>query len=180
MRRKLLTFGVIGAATLIGACAAIPHGGPVGNKAVPQPAEPVDLERYMGRWHEQFRYEASFEKDMDAVTADYSLHGDGTVRVVNRGRKPDGRWKQSVGVARIADPVTRAKLKVSFFRPFYGDYWVLDHGADYDWSIVGEPSGRYLWVLTRDSHPRAAMLTMLQARVRSLGYDWSLVRVTKQ
>ena len=38
-----------------------------------------------------------------------------------------------------------AKLKVSFFGPFYiGDYWVLDHDPDYQWSIVGEPRGRFL------------------------------------
>jgi apolipoprotein D and lipocalin family protein len=135
----------------------------------------------MGRWYEQFRYEASFEKDFEAVTADYSLQDDGTVKVTNSGRKGglDGRLKQSVGKARIQDRLTNAKLKVSFFRPFYGDYWVLDRGEDYDWSIVGEPSGRYLWALTREASPGADILSMLEARVRKMGYDWSLVRFTK-
>lgn len=182
MKKSVFAATLIGAALLATACAAIPRPGPVGNAAVPEPARPVDVARYMGRWYEQFRYEASFQKDMDGVTADYTLNADGTVRVVNRGRRggPNGKVSQSVGKAKIADPRTNAKLKVSFFGPFYGDYWVLDHGKDYDWSIVGEPSGRYLWALTRDAKPDPALLLMLERRVRELGYDWSLVRMTQQ
>jgi apolipoprotein D and lipocalin family protein len=71
-----------------------------------------------------------------------------------------------------------AKLKVSFFGPFWGDYWVLDHADDYSWSVVGEPSGRYLWVLTREPKPDAARAALLERRVRELGYEWGLVRVT--
>lgn len=159
---------------------AIPRGGPVGNKAVPLPSKHVDVARYVGRWYEQFRYEASFEKDMDEVSAEYFLNPNGTLKVVNRGRKADGSFKQSVGVAKVVEPENNTKLKVSFFRPFYGNYWILDHGSGYDWSIVGEPSGRYLWVLTRDRHPSAQMLSMLKNRVQALGYDWSLVRITRQ
>jgi apolipoprotein D and lipocalin family protein len=182
MQKKIIAAALTGTALLLGACAYIPRPGPVGNRAVPQPVRSVNLTRYMGRWYEQFRYEASFEKDMDDVTAVYSLNDDGTVKVVNRGRKPgdSGDFRESIGKAKIADPETNAKLKVSFFGPFYGNYWVLDHGDDYDWAIVGEPSGRYLWVLTRAAHPAPDVLASLEARVRALGYDWSLVRVTKQ
>ncbi|MFM0454672.1 lipocalin family protein [Paraburkholderia nemoris] len=182
MQKKIIVTALTGAALLLGACAYIPRPGPVGNRAVPQPARSVNLSKYMGRWYEQFRYEASFERDMDDVTAEYSLNDDGTVKVINRGRKPGSSsdFRQSVGKAKIADPTTNAKLKVSFFGPFYGNYWVLDHGDDYDWTIVGEPSGRYLWVLTRTAHPAPEVLASLEARVRALGYDWSLVRVTKQ
>lgn len=182
MQKNKIAFALLGASLLLGACATIPRPGPVGNSNVPQPAKSVDVDRYMGKWYEQFRYEASFQKDMDAVSADYSLNADGTVRVVNRGRKggASGKWKEAVGKAKVVDPATNAKLKVSFFGPFYGDYWVLDHADDYEWSIVGEPSGRYLWVLTREARPSPEQLRTLQDRVVSLGYDWSLVRVTKQ
>lgn len=181
MRKAVMATCVLGASLLVGACATIPRPGPVGNQAVPPPAKSVDVQRYMGRWYEQFRYEASFQKGLEAVSADYSLNDDGTVRVVNRGRKGgvEGTLKESVGKAKVTDTATNAKLKVSFFGPFYGDYWVLDHGPDYEWSIVGEPSGRYLWALTREAKPGPDVLAMLESRVRALGYDWSLVRVTK-
>lgn len=181
MKKLALAALLFGASGLLAACASIPRPGPVGNRSVPQPVKSVDLQKYMGRWYELFRYEASFQKDMEAVSADYSLNGNGTVKVVNRGRKGglDGKIKESIGKAKVADTATNAKLKVSFFGPFYGDYWVLDHDDSYEWSIVGEPSGRYLWVLTREAKPSAELQAMLEARVREIGYDWSLVRPTK-
>ena len=79
---------------------------------------------------------------------------------------------------RIAVPTI--ELKVSFFGPFYGDYWVLDHADDYSWAIVGEPSGRYLWLLSRAAKPGQARLDQLIARARALGYDTSMLRITQQ
>lgn len=182
MRKVVIAAAAIGIPALLAACVAIPRPGPVGNASVPEPAKSVDLQHYLGRWYEQFRYEASFQKGMDAVTADYSRNGDGSIRVVNRGRTGgvNGREKSSTGKAKVVDAATNAKLKVSFFGPFYGNYWVLDHGEDYDWSIVGEPSGRYLWALTRARNPDPAVIAMLEARVRELGYDPSLIQRTQQ
>jgi apolipoprotein D and lipocalin family protein len=69
---------------------------------------------------------------------------------------------------------------VSFFGPFFGDYWVLDHADDYAWSIVGEPSGRYLWILSRNATPTPAALAALKSRAAALGYDVTMLRETKQ
>ncbi len=182
----------LSAATLLAAglaaCAGSP--GPVGNIAVPQPAKPVVLQSYLGKWYEYGRYEAPFQKGCEGVTADYSLRDDDKIKVVNACYKDglDGEFDQAIGKAKIvADDGGPAgsKLKVSFFGPFYGDYWVLDRGeadanGQYAWSIVGEPSGRYLWMLTRAPQPDAALRSRLEARVRELGYDWSLVRLTQQ
>lgn len=170
---------IIAAAGLLGACTAMEKG-PVGNAAVPQPAKSVDLNRYLGRWYEYGRYEAGFQKGCEAVTADYALRPDGSVRVVNACRKGgiDGKLETAEGKAKIVAGGNGAKLKVSFFGPFYGDYWVLDRAEDYSWAIVGEPSGHYLWMLTREAKPTPAIAVLLQARVRELGYDWSLVRIT--
>ncbi|MFZ1742283.1 MAG: lipocalin family protein, partial [Pontixanthobacter sp.] len=145
------------------------------------PAQPVRISQYLGLWYEYARYEAPFQKDCEAVTADYSLRDDGKIKVVNSCRKGGVTGKLSIatGRAKLAEGSDGAKLKVSFFGPFYGDYWVLDHGADYGWSIVGEPSGRYLWMLTREAKPDAATRELLKSRVTELGYDWSLVRMTQ-
>ncbi len=155
---------------------------PVINPKVPQPAKPVDLARYAGKWFEVARHENRFQKGMDAVTADYALARDGKVRIVNSGVRAgeDGR-SVAEGHAIVADEATNAKLKVSFFGPLYtGDYWVLDHGEDYDWSIVGEPGGRYLWVLSREPHPAPDRLQALLGRVEALGYDRWALRITRQ
>jgi apolipoprotein D and lipocalin family protein len=170
---------IILALLALSACTGKPA--PVGNSAVPQPAKPVDLNRYLGRWYELARYEAPFQKNCEAVTADYSMRADGKIDVINSCRKGavDGPLKKATGKAKVMPTGGGAKLKVSFFGPFYGDYWVLDRADDYSWSIVGEPSGRYLWILTRTAKPDAKIQAMLQTRVKTLGYDWSLVRVTQ-
>ncbi len=174
------TIFLVTALFVLPACAALSPP-PVGNRAVPEPARAVDLDRYLGRWYELYRYDASFQKDCEAVTADYTRNADGSLRVLNscRLRTVDGPVKTATGKAKVADTVTGAKLKVSFFGPFYGDYWVLDRDEDYRWSIVGEPSGRYLWVLSRAPQLSESVKSMLRQRVQGLGYDWSLVRETR-
>ena len=182
MNRK--TIAALGALVLAGTalsgCATLFSSHPVGNQAVPQPAKAVELSRYLGRWYEVARYEQGFQKDCDGVTADYALRDDGGISVINTCRKPDGKIKQAKGKAKVVDTATGAKLKVSFFGPFYGDYWVLDHADDYSWSIVGEGSGKYLWLLTREAQPGQAKIDMLIARAKAMGYDTTMLRMTKQ
>ena len=184
-RKALFGAAFAAASLLLSACVGSP--GPVGNARVPEPAKPVSLSEYLGKWYEYGRYETPFQEGCEAVTAEYSLRDDKKIRVVNSCRKGalDGEFDQSTGKAKVVEGSQGAKLKVSFFGPFYGDYWVLDRGepgADglYDWSIVGEPSGRDLWMLTREPQPDAELRALLEARVKELGYDWSLVRLTQQ
>ena len=178
---KLLLLGGLAVAGLgLAGCSTVLSRHPVGNRAVPEPAKPVDLQSYLGRWFEIARYEQGFQKDCDGVTADYSLRPGGGINVVNRCRKPDGKPSEAKGRAKVVDTATGAKLKVSFFGPFYGDYWVLDRSDDYRWSIVGEASGRYLWILHRDATPSEAEVQRLIARAGELGYDTSMLRRTRQ
>src|SRR5206468_5129636 len=152
---------------------------PVGNRNVPEPSKPVELGRYLGRWYEIARYEQRFERGCTAATADYSLRDDGNIDVVNRCLKPGGKRSEARGIAKVVDRRSNAKLKVSFFRPFYGDYWILDHADDYSWSIVGEPSGRYLWILSREANPGSDEVGQLVNRVAALGYDTSMLVMDK-
>lgn len=180
MNRKLALPALILAGLALPGCATVFSKHPVGNRAVPEPAKSVELSRYLGRWYELARYEQGFQKDCEGVTADYALRGDGKISVLNRCRKPDGKVSDAAGKAKIVDTQTNAKLKVSFFGPFYGDYWVLDRADDYSWAIVGEPSGRYLWILSREAAPGKARVDALIARAGALGYDTSMIRVTQQ
>lgn len=177
--KKLLLIPLL--ALPLAACSTL-EAGPVGNAAVPQPAKAVDLDRYAGRWYELARYEAGFQKGCEGVTADYSLTEAGRVTVINSCRKNglDGKLQTATGKAKVVDGSNNAKLRVSFFGPFYGDYWVLDRADDYSWAIVGEPSGRYLWLLHRQPDPGDAKLDALKARAARLGYDLGLLRITQQ
>ncbi|HEX3983767.1 MAG TPA: lipocalin family protein [Acidisoma sp.] len=146
----------------------------------PKPRKPVEIERYLGRWYEFARFDAWFERGTEVVTADYSWRPDGLIRVVNAGHKGglDGplRWREAK--ARAVPGTGQSKLRVCFFGIIWGDYWILDHAEDYSWSIVGEGSRRYLWILTRKPHPSAEERAELFARVASFGYDTRRLHVT--
>ncbi|MDO9430397.1 MAG: lipocalin family protein [Phenylobacterium sp.] len=175
MRVLIIAFCVLALA----ACVA----GPTGNSSVPEPAKSVDLQRYKGLWYEFARYENRFEKDCEAVTAQYTPQADGVIAVKNSCREAtvDGPLRVSEGKAKPAGDPKSAKLKVSFFGPaLMTNYWVLDHGEAYDWAIVGEGSGRYLWILTRQARPSAQERVELIARAKSLGYDTDMLRYTEQ
>ena len=156
---------------LLGACALFQ---PSHNPHVPYPAKSVDLSRYSGLWYEFARYDSSFEHGCVAATAQYAPISATLIRVVNRCHKgsPSGKVEQVSGRAIIIPHSGNARLRVSFFGPFFiGNYWVLDHADNYSWSIVGEPTGGYLWVLTRTPHPSSAERAPLIARVAALGYN---------
>jgi apolipoprotein D and lipocalin family protein len=181
-RRPIVLVAMVGAALALTACATLQRG-PVGNAAVPQPIRPVDLNRYAGLWYEIGRYENGFQRGCEATTATYTVRDDGLVGVLNTCREGglDGELKSIEGRAKVVDGSGDARLKVSFFGPFYfGDYWILDHADDYAWSIVGEGSGRYLWLLSRTPQPTEAERAQIMNRARELGYDLSLVRPTLQ
>jgi apolipoprotein D and lipocalin family protein len=156
--------------------------GPSGNASVPQPAKAVELERYLGRWYELARYENRFERGCEGVTAEYSKRPDGMIAVLNtcRDDAPDGKARAAEGRAKVVEGSDGAKLKVAFFGPFWADYWVLDRADDYSWAIVGEPSRKYLWILSRDPTPGDAAVAALVARTAALGYDTSRLLMVKQ
>lgn len=133
----------------------------------------VDLDRYLGRWYEVASFPAWFQRGCTATTADYSLREDGLIKVVNSCRKgtPDGKHKQSVGRAKVVDEVTNAKLKVSFFGPFWGHYWIIDLDPDYRWAVVGVPNRRYLWILSREPQLEESVFQAIVSRLPDQGYD---------
>lgn len=136
----------------------------------------VDLNRYLGLWYEIYRLSNNFEKfnneESSNVTATYSFNPDGkTIRVENKCKISNGRTESAMGVARVVEgDKFNSKLEVSFFRPFYGDYWILDLADDYSWAIVGEPKGKYLWILARKKHLDPNLEKQLLAKIEALGY----------
>jgi len=142
----------------------------------------VDLERYLGTWYEIASYPAWFQKNCTAVKAEYSLREDGLISVVNSCRKHtlDGKLKQADGKAKIADPESNAKLKVSFFGPFWGPYWIIDLDTDYGWVVVGVPSRKYLWILSRTPGIDPKTYEGILDRLADQGYDPARLEKTPQ
>ena len=142
----------------------------------------VDLERYLGKWYEIASYPMRFQKGCTATTATYSLRDDGLIKVVNRCRKDslDGKAKEAVGRARVVDRETNAKLEVSFFGPFWGDYWIIDLGPDYEYAVVGHPSRDYLWILSRTPTLDDDTYDEILSRLAEMGYPLGRLQKTLQ
>lgn len=111
----------------------------------------VELESYLGTWYEIARTPNKFQKDCHGSMAKYTLRDDGKIAVLNSCRKGgrDGKLEQAKGKAWVVDTRTNAKLKVSFFWPFSGDYWIIDLHEDYEYAVVGHPKRTFLWILSR-------------------------------
>lgn len=149
---------------LLSACASTSHP--------PLPTvQSVDLNRYYGIWYEIALLPNPFQAMCVADTrALYSPDGE-AVSVTNQCRTADGKTEQANGIAKVVEGSQGAKLRVSFFRPFYGDYWVLELDPDYRWALVGEPSRKYAWILARDTSIDPATLERLLARAEALGFN---------
>ena len=133
----------------------------------------VELDKYLGTWYEIARYEHFFEKDCKNVTANYSLMNEDTIKVINRCTKiQTNEKKEALGRAYATDN-TNSKLKVSFFRPFYGDYWILILDKNYDYVVVGTPNREYLWILSRTSKLDERIKKEILEKLPSLGFDAS-------
>lgn len=137
----------------------------------------VDLNRYMGRWYEISSYPQWFSEGMTDVSALYSLKGD-RVEVVNSGVK-DGELKKAVGVAKVVEGSGNAKLKVSFFRPFYGDYWIVDLAQDYSWVVVSNSKRSTLWVLCREKTMDKALYDSILNNLSKREFDISKLVMMK-
>jgi len=135
-------------------------------------ATEFEIEKYMGKWYEIYRLPNKFEEGLEDITAKYELTDDGKVIVTNEGRLIDdkSRIKQAKGRAWIPDPKEPSKLKVSFFWPFSGDYWVLRVDKEYSYALVGDPSGKYLWILSRERVLDPKIVLELKEYASNLGF----------
>ncbi len=135
----------------------------------------VDLAKYTGTWYEIARYPNSFQKGCIESTARYSLQDDGKIDVLNQCREntPDGRLLSAQGTAKVVDKKSNAKLKVTFFWPFAGDYWIIDLGEHYEYAVVGHPKRKYLWILSRTPEMDDGLYERILARIEQQGYDIS-------
>ncbi|MBE6350241.1 MAG: lipocalin [Spirochaetaceae bacterium] len=163
----LLCFG------LVVACASIPNG--------IKPVSNFDLNKYLGEWYEIARFDFAHEKDMDNVTARYSLNKDGSVRVENRGYDyKKGKWKESIGKAKFVGSSSVGELKVSFFGPFYSGYNVIKIDPDYNHVLVVGENYNYLWILSRTKTIPEEVKKDYVDFAKSLGFDMNKLVWTKQ
>ena len=158
------------------------NGGDTNDEGEPPPLETVaavDLGRYVGTWYEIAAFPQRFQAGCTGTTATYTLRDDGDIDVLNRCfiGSLSGEEDVSQGVARVVNSETNAELEVSFFRPFWGDYWIIDLDPEYRYAVVGAPGRDYLWILSRTPTMEEAVYEGILDRI--LEKDYSLDRLEK-
>ena len=131
-----------------------------------------DLNRYLGNWYELARFNHSFEKGLEGVTANYSFRKDGKIKVINQGYKGSLQGKKStaIGKAKLNPNGKPGQLKVSFFLFFYGDYFILELEPNYQWAIIGSSSDTFLWILSRTPKVSPEVKAHLTDLAKKRGY----------
>lgn len=138
-----------------------------------------ELEKYLGTWFEIARFDHSFERGLEAVTATYSLRDDGKIKVLNQGIR-NGERSEAIGKAKLASLETPRNLKVSFFWIFYAPYNILEIDENYQAVLIGSKSSKYLWILSRTPQLDDDSYRMLLQKAEKRGYDISKLIKVKQ
>jgi apolipoprotein D and lipocalin family protein len=141
------------------------------------PVKHLDLARYAGQWHEIAHLPLFFQRQcVDTITATYTALADGTIGVHNACRTKDGSMDTAEGIARKvagkpgALQVRFAPAWLSWLPWVWADYWVIDLDPDYQWAVVGSPSRKYLWILSRSPSMPRAQFDELRKRAAQRGY----------
>lgn len=142
----------------------------------------VNLKKYSGKWYEIARLPNSFEKKLDLITATYTVRKDGKIEVINKGYLigDHSKSREAKGVAWIPDSNSPAKLKVRFFWPFSGKYWIIELDNDYQYAMVGHPSRNYFWILSRNKNMDEDTYKKLLDNAAKKGFDVNkIIRVNQ-
>ncbi|WP_151810418.1 lipocalin family protein [Acinetobacter bereziniae] len=183
MNNKLRVFTLVSGIALL-SVAALAHSE---REKIPT-AKDINLNKYLGQWHEITRKPLYFQKKCDYnVSAHYSLNENGSIRVDNTCYSQDGKLQQSIGVAKVQNAPVNSKLKVTFLPKVLrwlpvgrGDYWILKIDEDYQVALVGTPNKKYLWLLSRSQTLDPVIVEEYLNYAQHLGYDLKDLIYTKQ
>lgn len=142
----------------------------------------VDLDKYAGKWYEIASYPQRFQKGCHGTTATYTNSGQGYITVENSCNKKSLTGKQSYikGKAFVEKNSGNAKLKVQFFWPLKGKYWIIDLAEDYSYAVVSHPNRKYLWILSRSPQMSESVYVKILSRLEKKGFDLLKLQKTEQ
>ncbi len=164
--RILVTAVCFGLLFIFNSCTSIPKNA--------QAVENFDANKYLGTWYEIARFDFKFEKDLNNVSAQYSLDKKGNIIVLNSGfNYKKNAWEKAKGLAKFRGQKDVAELKVSFFGPFYSGYNVLAIDKDYQYALVAGKNLDYLWILSRTKKVPEAIVNQYLKIAEAVGYDTS-------
>ncbi|MBP7397813.1 MAG: lipocalin family protein [Flavobacterium sp.] len=131
-------------------------------------------DKYLGKWYEIARFDFRFERNLDNTTAQYSINPDGSIKVLNQGYNyVKKEWDSAEGKAKFIGSESEARLKVSFFGPFYAGYNVVAIDENYQNALIYGNSTEYMWILSRNKTIDEATKKRFIEKAKKDGFDVS-------
>ena len=153
-------------ATIFTSCVGIPDGVTA--------VQNFNKDKYLGKWYEIARFDFRFERNLDNTTAQYSINPDGSIKVLNQGYNyVKKEWDSAEGKAKFIGSESEARLKVSFFGPFYSGYNVVDIDENYQNALIYGNSTEYMWILSRTKTIDEATKKRFVEKAKKVGFDVS-------
>jgi len=130
----------------------------VGTTNLPTVTE-LDVNAYVGTWYEVYQSRVAQLTTVDnyCVTAQYGVISATNVSVLNEGRLDDvsAQLDSITGYAYIPDTSEPGQLVVHLEGAGDAPYWIIllgpiNDGGLYDYAVVSDPTGLFLFVLTRN------------------------------
>lgn len=159
-----IAVGILGLALLSSCSVGLPKGATA--------VQNFNSQKFLGKWYEVARFDYRFEKNMNNVTATYSKKDNGNIKVDNKGYDyVKNKWKESIGEAKFVKNENIGELKVSFFKPIWAGYNVIDIDEDYKYALIAGSNLDYLWILSREKIIPAAYKQRFLAKAKRIGYN---------
>lgn len=139
--------------------------------APPQPAKPVPIGLYSGRWYEIARTPNARERGCKAVTSEFSGMSKGAFVVTDTCHRGSGAPRVTTVKAAMLKNTNNEKFRMSVLGGLaHPEFWILDTASSGDWAIMGTSGGHYVWILSRRAAMAAGDKAAVLARVKALGY----------
>lgn len=161
-------------ATLLVACAS--------RRPSIAPVTDVDLPRFMGNWYVIAHIPSWPERDAYDAVESYRLSPDHRILTTftYRNGSFDAPPETMRPVGSVVPGTRNAVWGMQFVWPIKAEYVIVDLAPDYSRAIIGRSKRDYVWLMARSPILPDSELQAAIARIKSLGYDVSRLRMVPQ
>ncbi len=143
-----------------------------------QTVDYVDLNRFMGDWYVIANIPTWLEKGAHNALEQYYWNEDGYIDVTFSFNKDSfsGKKKRLTQKAFIYNSTTNAEWRIQPFWPLKLPYLVIDLDEDYQYTVIGYPSRKFLWIMSRSKNLDKETLRIIYDNLEAQGYDASMIQ----
>jgi len=134
----------------------------------------VDINKFMGKWYviasrptsfEEGAYNAieiyTYDPKREEINIDFTYNKDSI----------NGPQKSIPQKGYIIDKINNSYWKVSPLWPLKFDYLIISLEKDYNWTVIGVPDQKYIWIMARAPSIKEEEYQQILSTITNLGYD---------